>query len=90
MHAEAIWACPMLCSVGNYNNLIYYPAIQGSCDVKHRSRKLKSSLNICLCLKTAASSSTKVKSVDKDGEVVLAHCEKHSKDSVGLASLCKL
>ena len=54
-HAEAIWACSMLCSIGNYNNLAYFPGIQGSCDVKHRSRKMKSSLNVCLSLKTVLS-----------------------------------
>ena len=51
---------------------------------------MKSSINVCLCLKMAppASASTKVKRVD--GEEVPAHCEKHSKDSVELAGLCKL
>ena len=34
--------------------------------------------------------SMEAKSVDKDGEEVPAHYEKHSKDSVELASLCKL
>ena len=53
MHAEAIWACSMLCSIGNYNNLAYFPGIHDSYDVKHRSRKMKLSLNIYLCLKTA-------------------------------------
>ena len=51
---------------------------------------MKSSLNVFLCLKTALPASNKAKSVDKDGEEILAHCEEHSKDSVGLASLCKL
>ena len=73
MHAEAIWTCLILCSVGNYNNLIYSPDIQGSCDVKHRLRNIKSSLNICLSLKTAFLASNKEKSVDKDEEEVLAH-----------------
>ena len=80
----------MLCSIGNYNNLVYFPGIQGSYDVKHSARKMKSSLNVCLCLKTALPASKKEISVDKDGEEVLAHCEEHSKDLVGLASLCKL
>ena len=80
----------MLCSIGNYNNFVYFPGIQGSYDVKHRSRKMKSSLNVCLCLKTVLPASKKEISVDKDGEEVLTHCEEHSKDSVGLASLCKL
>ena len=35
-------------------------------------------------------SSTKANSVDKNGEEVLAHCEKHSRDSVVLEGLCKL
>ena len=30
------------------------------------------------------------KRVDKDGDAVLAYCEKHSKDSVELAIMCKL
>ena len=32
----------------------------------------------------------KAKRVDKEGEEILAHCEKHSNDSVELACLCKL
>ena len=54
-----------------------------------RLRKMKSSLNICLCLKTALPASTKAKGVDKDGEEVL-HTEKRSNDSVELAGLHKL
>ena len=32
----------------------------------------------------------KAKRIDKDGAEVPAHCERHSKDSVELAGLCKL
>ena len=49
---------------------------------------MKSSLNVCLCLKTAPPASTKAKRDDKVGEEVLAHREKHIKDSVELAGLC--
>ena len=38
----------------------------------------------------ALPASTKAKKVDKDEEEVLAQCEKHSKDLVELAGLCKL
>ena len=38
----------------------------------------------------ALPASMKAKRVDKDEEEVLAHCEKHSKDTVELAGLCKL
>ena len=51
---------------------------------------MKSSLNICLCLKTVLHASTKAKIVDKDGEAVLAHREKHSKDPVERAGLYRL
>ena len=30
------------------------------------------------------------KRIDKDGEEILAHCEKYNNDSVDLAGLCKL
>ena len=36
------------------------------------------------------SSTKEKKRVDKDGEEVLTHCEKHRKDSLELTSLCKL
>ena len=49
-------------------------------------RKMEARLNVCLCLKTALHASMKAKGVDKDGEEVLSHCEKHSKDSVELPS----
>ena len=51
---------------------------------------MESRLNVCLHLKTALYASAKAKRVDKDGEVVLAHCDKNSKDSVELVGLCKL
>ena len=38
----------------------------------------------------ALPASTAAKIFNKDGEDVLAHCEKHSKDMVELAGLCKL
>ena len=53
-----------------------------------RLRDMMSSLNVYLCLKTAIPASTKANLFDYDGNVVLAHCEKHSKDSVKLAGLC--
>ena len=45
---------------------------------------MKLSVNVCLCLKMTLLASTKAKRVDNDGEEVLAHCEKRSKDSVEL------
>ena len=56
----------------------------------HRLRKMKSSLNVCLCLKSVVRASMEANRVDKDGDVGLAHCVKHSKDSVELAVVCKL
>ena len=55
----------------------------------HRLR-IKSRIKVCLHLKRALHTSTKVKRVDKDGEEVVAHCEKGSNDSVELAGMCKL
>ena len=56
----------------------------------HQLRKIKSSISVYLCLKTAFHASTKAKIVDKDGENVLSHWEKHSKDALELVGLCKL
>ena len=56
----------------------------------HQLRKIKSSVSVCLCLKTAFHDSTKAKIVDKVGEDVLTHCERHSKDALELVGLCKL
>ena len=41
-------------------------------------------------LEDAIPASTTAKRVAKDGDEVLAHCEKHSNDPVELAGLCKL
>ena len=56
----------------------------------HLLRKMMSGLNVCLHLKTTLHASTKVKGFDKNGEEVLAYCDKHSEDSVELAHLCRL
>ena len=66
--------------------------IQGSRDIKLQPLIEKNEVETkCLfMLEDGASCSTKVKGVDKDGEEVLAHCEKHSEDSVELTGLCKL
>ena len=59
-------------------------------NLNRQLRKMKSSLIVYLCLKTAAPASTKAERVDKDGQEELAHCGKRSRDSVELADLCKL
>ena len=73
---------------------VYHQGIQSSREVKLQpvdlKKKMESRLNVCLHLKTALYASAKAKRVDKDGEVVLAHCDKNSKDSVELVGLCKL
>ena len=56
----------------------------------HRLRIMESMLIVCLSLKMAYHASKKGKRVGKDGEGVLACCEKCSQDSVELAGLCKL
>ena len=70
----------MLNFIGNKNNL----------GIASGYPRYEVSVNVCQCLKTTLHASMKEKRIHNDGEEILAHCEKHSNDSVELASLCKL
>ena len=70
----------MLCSIGNLRYSTQVPKVAVTLNFNHRLKKMQSRLNVTLRLSTALHASMKAKIVD--GDEVLAHCVKHSNDSV--------
>ena len=56
----------MLCSIVNYNSLVIAPRLSKvamTSDFNRRLKKMRASLNVCLCLKTALPASMMAKRV---------------------------
>ena len=83
----------MLCSIGNYNSLVIAPQLSKVAMTSDFNRRLKKNEGKSKCLfmfEDGASCFHDGKKSEKYGEGVLAHCEKHSKESVELVHLYKL